>query len=115
MAVRTYHSGPLPPAEELERYGACVPGGAERIFAMAEAQSSTRLRLETSIVETKNSLLRRGQIFGFVLGLVGIVSGAWVIIEGHSVAGTILSGSSLASLVGLFLYADRKKRLPADQ
>lgn len=109
----SFHQGPLPPASELERYGACVPGGAERIFAMAEAQSATRLKLETAMVEANNALLLRGQIFGFILGVVGIVSGATVIALGHSVAGTILSGSSLCSLVGLFLYANKKKSPPS--
>lgn len=103
-----FHSGPIPPAEEMERYEACIQGGAERIFAMAEAQSATRLKLETAIVKTNNALLVRGQIFGFILGLVGILAGATVIWGGQSVAGTLLAGTSLCSLVGLFLYNDWK-------
>ena len=54
----TSFSGPLPHPEILERYNSAVPGGAERIIAMAEKQSDHRMRLESSALSPAWKLLR---------------------------------------------------------
>ena len=41
-----FNSGPLPVPSLLEEYDRIVPGGAERIFALAEEQTRHRLEME---------------------------------------------------------------------
>lgn len=42
-------SGPLPPPEVLRGYNDVLPGAAERIFTMAEAQAEHRRRSDPSV------------------------------------------------------------------
>ena len=67
--------GPLPPPELLERYSQIVPNGADRIVAMAESQLQHRQSLESAVVNGNVAAQSRGQIMGFILGLVAILGG----------------------------------------
>ena len=49
------HSGPLPPADELQRYGQVVRDGAERIMTMAEAQQQHRMQLEKTVISSQQA------------------------------------------------------------
>jgi uncharacterized membrane protein len=109
VAVQQY-SGPLPPPEALAQYNEVLPGAAERIMAMAERQSSHRQGLENIAVsaQTRDSLI--GLIFGLVIGLATICGGVICIMNGHEIGGTILGGTGLASLVGVFVYGSQQRR-----
>ena len=61
-------SGPLPPPEALARYNEVIPGGAERILAMAERQSAHRELLEAEVVSANVSSQKMGSLFYFVFG-----------------------------------------------
>jgi uncharacterized membrane protein len=97
------HVGPLPPAEELSRYGECVENGAERLFHLMEIQSAHRIELERTLVGRETSFALRGQVFGFLLGLLGLGGGLAAILAGHDWAGVAMSGASLVALVTAFL------------
>ena len=55
------HSGPIPPAEELSRYDQVIPNGADRIMAMAEAQSKHRMEMEALVLTSQQQQSARGQ------------------------------------------------------
>lgn len=105
------HVGPLPPAEELARYDQCVERGAERLFKMAEIQSEHRRKLETATLRTRLCLAVFGQIFAFLLGVLGLGGGVWAVLKGHDWAGVTMSGAALVSLVTAFLrsYAPSRR------
>jgi uncharacterized membrane protein len=46
----TTYSGPLPQAEQLQKYEEVLPGAADRIIRMAEEQSAHRQEIERQIV-----------------------------------------------------------------
>lgn len=100
MAV---HEGPLPPASELALYNNCVRDGAERIFQMTEAQAAHRMAVDNKDLQARISLAFRGQVFGFVLGFVGLGGGLVAILTSHDWAGTTMAGASLVALVTAFL------------
>ncbi len=77
---------------------------------MAERQSAHRQELEKKAVsaQTRDSLL--GLIFGLVIGLAAIAGGVICILNGHEIGGTILGGTGLASLVGVFVYGSKQRR-----
>ncbi len=102
--------GPLPHPEILEKYEQILPGAAERILSMAETQSRHRIGLETRVVDADITNSKRGLIFGFTIGLVGIGGGIYSIHLGHVISGSLLTGGALASLVGTFVYGSHKKR-----
>lgn len=105
----SHFSGPLPPTELLARYDDVIPGGAERILAMAEHQSAHRESLEAQVVAGNISSQKAGSAYAFVLSLVAIAGGVWLIHEGKSVFGLTTILSDLAVLAGVFVYSRRQQ------
>ena len=103
-------SGPLPPPTIMEQYEMIVPGAAERILKMAEDQSRHRQTIEKRVIysDTRNSLL--GLIFALVLGVVVIVCSIYLVVNGKQIAGTIVSGAYLVSLVSVFIYGSNVRK-----
>jgi hypothetical protein len=75
--------------------------------------SNNCLRHNWKCSEQKFRHFFRGQIFGLIIALTGILSGAICVAlaptAGHAWAGAGISGGSLATLVGIFVYG-RKTR-----
>jgi len=105
------HKGPLPSPEVLFQYNEIVSGAAERILIMAESQANHGQNLELIVVKagSRDSLL--GLIFGLIIGLAGILGGVATIIAGKPEGGAALGITSLASLIGVFVYGSRQRRL----
>ncbi len=96
--------GPLPPPEILQEYDTVVEGAAERIIVMAEAQASHRKALEAKALDAQVSdaqsvrkEARLGQIFAFLIAVMGILTGAYVVVKSSGlsgrIAGTVLGGT----------------------
>jgi uncharacterized membrane protein len=90
-------SGPLPPPELLARYNEALPGGAERIVALAEEQASHRRRMEA-----------RGQVLLFAVVLVALVGGIGLIALGENAAGLVPVIAAIGGLGSLFVYREVK-------
>ena len=110
-------SGPLPPPAKLEQYDLIVPGAAERIIKMAEDQAAHRMRLESKVIDSDISNSRRGLNYAFILGLSGMVGGMVLIYFGKTIAGSAISGGTVATLVGTLIYgtSQRKKERADNQ
>jgi uncharacterized membrane protein len=67
--------GPLPPPEILKQYDIALPGGAERIMALAERQSAHRQELEKKVVDSNCRNERLGTILGFILVMTALGGG----------------------------------------
>jgi len=67
-------SGPIPPPTVLEGYDRIIPGAAERILVMAEADAKHQQEIELAALEAADREVRRGQIFGFTIGVLALVS-----------------------------------------
>jgi len=81
---------------------------------MAETQSKHRIGLESRVIDSDIINSKRGLIFGFLIGLLGIGGGIYAIHLGHVLTGGLLSGGALASLVGTFVYGSHKRRVEVD-
>lgn len=105
-----YYSGPLPPAQELQRYNDILPGAADRIITMAEQQSYHRQSLESKVItsDTRNATV--GLFFGFIIGLTGIIAGTVLIFKNHVLPGSFISGGTIVSLVSTFVYGSQKRK-----
>lgn len=102
-SISQHFHGPLPPPELLEHYEKVLPGGAERIFKMAEKEQVHRHSLESTLPE----LARWGQRFGFILGLSGIIGGVVLVALDKSIAGFSVFFISLGSLLAAYMYGQR--------
>lgn len=106
MQTLEMYSGPIPHPESLAQYDRIYPGAGKLIIDNGVAESQHRRQLETnSLTYTRNDRRRRDWM-GFVIGVIGVFAGAWLIHEGHAVVGTALSGGTIVILVGMFLGAD---------
>ena len=103
------HQGPLPHPAVLKQYNDIVPGAAERIIAMAEAQAKHRQDLEARVIRTDNLKSLLGTIFGFVIAVVGFGGGLYAAFSGEPFFGGTVSIGTLASVVIAFVYGTRHR------
>ena len=107
----TSYMGPLPPPELFAQYEQILPGAADRILNMAERQSLHRQTKELIQVKTESRDSLLGIISAFLISVITIIAGVYVIKSGHAVSGTILGTTGLVSLVSVFIYGTRNKQI----
>ena len=110
MMARVRFSGPLPPPDLLARYNEIIPNGAERIFAMAENQARHREKLETKVIEGNVSTQREGSWFAFILTLVALIGGMFLIYVVKNVSGLVAIIAALVSLASVFFFSKYEQR-----
>jgi uncharacterized membrane protein len=110
MIQERSHSGPLPDAETLIKYNSIIPDGAERIMKMAEKQQEHRMTMESKVITSQSHQSKLGQIFGFIIGLVGIGSGTFLASIGEATVGGIIAGGTVVSLVSVFVLGKRRQK-----
>jgi hypothetical protein len=77
---------------------------------MAEEQAKHPQGLEKVVIESDIKDSKTGLYFGFIIGLVAIISGTICIVYGHSIAGGVLGGSAVPGLTAVFVYGSRQRR-----
>jgi len=103
-------SGPLPPPETLKMYDMVQPGLAERIVLMAERQSSHRMELEKIVIGGNSNRANWGLVLGFVIALLFLGSGTYLISENHDWAGSSIITVTVGTLVGAFIYGTNSQK-----
>lgn len=109
--------GPLPPPEILKGYNQVVENGAERIVARAEKQSEHRMQLENHAIKEELKQSGRGQIFGFILGVLGLLLATLLAILGHELIAGIFGTTTIVGLVTVFVVGKKtqsKEDIPAE-
>jgi|GEM_PF-3396485 len=71
-------AGPLPHPAILKRYEKTLPGAADRVLKMNEANATNRHILNDKIVNADNKRSGRGQILGFILSILFIGAAIFV-------------------------------------
>jgi len=103
----TLIQGPLPPPDILAKYEHIQKGLVDRIVSMAEKESAHRHEVDKLCLNKAFSQQSRGQIFGFLIGIVAIIAGTCAAILGNTLAGSIIGGSGVISLVSVFVIGRR--------
>ncbi|MBC2855469.1 DUF2335 domain-containing protein [Cetobacterium sp. 2A] len=105
------YQGPLPHPDLLKKFEDITPGAAERILLMAEKEQQHRHQLENEILikESENikneiELKGRGLIFGFLLALLIIIAGVYLLIFNKSLEGFSLILGSIAMIITPFFF-----------
>jgi uncharacterized membrane protein len=105
-----HYSGPLPRPEDLRAYEGIVPGGAERILAMAERQAAHRQSLEQVAVVGANRRANAGLVLGFIIALLFLAASVGLVVTGHETAGTVIGSVDIVGLAGVFVYGRSSQR-----
>ena len=95
--------GPIPPPEIIAQYEKIVPGSAAMIMARAEKQADHRMGLEANVIPAQQTQSERGQHYGLVVALAGIIASTVMVLAGHDVAGGFVGGTTLLGMVGVFV------------
>ena len=109
IAVASY-SAPFPPATEMERYEKVYPGFSKIVMERYVKQSDHRMELENKVIDSGIKNSKRGQIFAFILALLTISIGAFLIYLNKDVLGIVAILGALATLVGVFIYGNKSKK-----
>lgn len=110
QATITRYQGPLPPVEMLRDLDVLVPGAAERSLTLFEDQARHRMDLERRAIGSDIMQSRLGLCAGFVLALVGISGAIYLISIGHSQEGFGTLFTTVAALVGTFVYGTKSRK-----
>ena len=103
-------SGPLPPPSILGDYNEILADGAERIMKMAENQSSHRIDLEKYAIKEELRQSKNGQIFGFILAILGMLIAFGLAYLGHDTVAGIFGTTTIVGLVTIFVIGKRKQK-----
>ena len=104
------YQGDLPHPDILSGYNRLYPKAAERIIENGIAESEHRRRLEETYLSSNIKAHRLGQILGFIVALVIVLSGAFLIYSGNSIAGSIMAGTTALGIIGLFMGNSPSKK-----
>ena len=99
---------PYPPASELEGYERTLPGAADRIFSLVEAESLHRRELEKKALEKESRDSLIGFAAAFVVAMTATIGGGFLVYSDYPIAGSIFGLSGVASIVGAFLKTPNK-------
>ncbi len=112
----SHFSGPLPPADEIERYDAIHPGAAQIIFQAFQNETSHRHDMDKKYSEMdrlylSNTLSRAslGTWPAFLVCLATLALAAYIAWLGSPVSAATLGGGTLAGLAGVFVYGTKQK------
>ncbi len=107
---RETYIGPLPHPEHLQRFEDILPGAADRIINMAEAQSAHRREMEAHTLKSRLKFESRGQWLAAGITLAIVIGGFWVISEGRSLEGVAPMISAMVVLAGVFIFGKRRRQ-----
>lgn len=108
-AVTAAHwSGPMPPPAALREFNEIIPGGAERILRMAEAEQLHRQTCESNALQIERDSIKRGQWLGAAVSVVSIL-GATVstLVHAHWVATAALVGVPVLGIIRAIVRSDK--------
>ncbi len=115
--LHTAFSGPIPPPEVLAKYEMIQPDLVDRIVRMAESETKHRQTIEKNRLNADIKITTRtqteiiiGQFFAFLICLCAITCGTYLILQGHTITGTIIgaSGPGLLGIVNAFIKGSKK-------
>lgn len=96
---------PVPQLEQLQRF---KPEAVDWVIAQTQIEGDAR-RSETHRINTLVFIERLiGQICAFLIGLAGVVGGAYVAVNGQPWAGTVIAGAALTGLAVVFLTGKKQ-------
>ena len=102
---------PLPPPDLFKKYNDAVPDGAERLLKMVENQSQHRIQMEERAVEGGLKNRDRGQIFAFIICVLALGGGIFLIHTNKNVSGLVIILGALGGIVSTFIIGSKGQKM----
>lgn len=106
-----FYTGPIPEPQTLAEYERINPGLADRIIKMAEKEQGHRHKVENRRSWGQILLTLLAQFFGFIISVLAISYGAFLIYHDKPVGGLASLISGVVLLVGAFIFR-RSRAIP---
>ena len=103
------YQGDLPHPDILKGYQDLDSDAAKKIIDNGIAESQHRREMEDKYVSGNIASHKLGQLFGFIIALVVIIGGIYLIATDKQIAGSILTGTTALGLIGLFTGNSQNK------
>lgn len=117
LLVGSHYSGPVPPPEIMEKLDQILPGSAERVFIMAEKEQNAIIEdrkqtqdREDRQVKNAHSESLTALWMAFIICLVFVGCGTYLVMNGHEKTGLGLLGTTLVGIISSFLYRWKKDK-----
>ena len=101
----------IAPPDILARYNEVLPGAAERILRITEANVTHKMDIERIEKVATIKQLLRGQIIGATIAFVGLICSCLLFLNDHFLLGSIFSAPTLILLVKLFVSETKDPKL----
>lgn len=101
---KSVFTGPLPHPDILAKYNECYPDAAEIIFKTFERQVDHRISIEKKVINSGAMNSTLGLIAGFLIGVLGVGGGIWLLSMDKSISGYTALFGTLGGLVGTFIF-----------
>ncbi|MBJ6744939.1 DUF2335 domain-containing protein [Streptococcus sp. 121] len=93
------YQGDLPHPEILEGYNNLFPEAAKLIIENGVAESEHRRKMEEKYLSGNIAAHKFGQVLGFIVALLIIACGTFLIFTGYSIAGSIMTGTTALGVI----------------
>lgn len=103
------YSAPLPEASQFAQYNQVVDGAGDRIIAMAEKQARHRQFIEKWSIVGDQIRALFGLLAGLIVAIAGLGGAVFLILNDKEWAGSFMGATTLASIVGSFIYGSQNK------
>lgn len=103
------YQGDLPHPDILKGYQDLDSDAAKKIIDNGIAESQHRREMEDKYLSGNIASHKLGQLFGFIIALVVIIGGIYLIATDKQIAGSILIGTTALGLIGLFTGNSQNK------
>ena len=101
------HSGPLPAPQQLREYDVVLPGLAERIVRLTEAEQEHRHQIVNEAIRRDARLKERGQALGMGALILMLAFCADLVATGSSEAAAAVAGAVILGVVSIFVTGRR--------
>lgn len=102
--------GPLPPPELLADFDRVSPGSADKIIDQFVKQGEHRMAMEQKALGSDVERSRWGLVGGIIVSVVAFGVSVVFVYHGYPTQGALITGGTLGSLVGVFLYGTERRR-----
>lgn len=102
--------GPLPSPADLAKFDEVIPGLAERIVTMAEAEGKHSRRTQFIAVATASVSQVLGQVFALAVALGGLYAAYWLAMKDHDGVAMVVGGATITTIAGAFLQHRRNAK-----
>ena len=93
----------------MKQYEETLPGSADGILKMAENQSKHRQWMEKKILSFSNREVHIGQMLGFLIGIIAIITGGYTALNGAPIPGGFIGTAGVVGLVAVFVIGSNRK------